>query len=586
SDEVGRGGMGTVYRAERSDGLFEQTVALKVVKRGMDTDAVLRRFEAERRILGRLEHPGIARVLDGGQTEDGRPWLAMEFVDGVPITDYADDHRLGVDARTDLFRQVCDAVGYAHRQLVVHRDLKPSNVLVTADGRVKLLDFGIAKLIGVEGEATQTALTQPGHVVLTPAYAAPEQILGAPISTAFDVYALGVLLYEMLSGQRPHALEDARPGSLQRMATAAAPPRPSTAVGAVQATHGTPPERVRRQLVGDLDTICLAALRKEPERRYASVDALADDLRRYREGLPVQARPDTAGYRARKFIRRHRASLAAGAASLAIISVVTVLAFIRVGAERDRAETEAQTATEVSDFLAGLFTGADPAQTSGADATARQLLAAGTARVREDLDGQPEVQSRMLHTIGTVYARLDEYTAAEDALNDALALRERVLGPDHPDVAVTQSELAFLYERQGRFPDSEQAASAAVATLRDHTDTHASPLADALHRLAFAQARLIQVEAAERHIREAVALKEELYGPRSAEVAYSMNILGDVMNYAGRLDDAERIHLAALAIREETIGTDHFHTSHTYHNLAVVYRGMEQWPEAEQFYRE
>ena len=585
-EEAGRGGMGTVYRAERTDGVFEQTVALKVVRRGMDSAEVLRRFEAERRILARLEHPGIARVLDGGLTDDGRPWLAMEFVEGEPITDHADDHGLGVDARLGLVEQVCEAVGYAHRRLVVHRDLKPSNVLVTPEGRVKLLDFGIARLLAADGAVdTRTVLTQAGQRVLTPAYAAPEQITGDPISTSADVYALGVLLYELLAGRRPHEPGAGTSGSLLQAVVTVDPPRPSAVVAERPPRTGSTPDRLRRVLAGDLDTICLMALRKEPERRYASAEALAEDLRRHRGGLPVHARPDTLGYRARTFARRHRAALAAAAVSVVAIGLVTALAFVRVSHARDRAEAEARTATEVSDFLADVFAGFDPAQTRGADVSARELLAAGTGRIRTDLAGQPEVQARMLHTIGVVYARLGAFAEAEAALEDALALRQRALAPSHPDVGRTRTALGELYERQGRYADAVHTHGAAVEALRA-SDAPPEALADALHGLALAEMRLNRVGPAERHVREAIALKTEAFGPRSPEVAFSMNVLGDVLTYADRPEEAEAVHLETLAIREETIGPGHLHTSHTYHNLAAVYRDLERWADAERFYRE
>ncbi|OZC02214.1 serine/threonine-protein kinase [Rubricoccus marinus] len=619
-EEIGRGGMGTVYRAERADGAFEQTVALKLVKRGMDTDAVLRRFEAERRILARLEHPGIARLLDGGQTRDGRPYLVMEYVEGEPITDYCDRQRLGVDARLALFRQVCEAVQYAHHRLVVHRDLKPGNVLVAsgdAGPRVKLLDFGIARLLTDDAEEPLTVLTAPGQLLLTPEYAAPEQVLGGTISTATDVYALGVLLYELLTGRRPYTFDARTPGVIEHVVATVQPPRPSTVVGTppdaptppeasgeadsargarpsgtqslrgdTMDTHGSTVDRLRRRIAGDLDVICLMALRKEPERRYASVEALVGDLKRHEESLPVLARPDTVGYRARSFARRHRVGLLAAATSGAVIALVTAAAFVRVGAERDRAETEAQTSSEVSALLAGIFTGADPTQTRGADVTARELLAAGIDRVRADLADEPEVQAHMLHSIGDVYSRLDEFEAAESALDEALALRRRVHGTNHPNVGVTLGALGHLYERQGRYADARGVNQQASDILHEHAGTHKAELADVLHNLAHSEMRLVEVESALAHIEEAIALKREVFGPRSAEVAYSMNVLGDVLNFADRLDESEAVHLETLAIREETIGTEHMHTSHTYHNLAATYREMERWPEAERFYRE
>jgi serine/threonine-protein kinase len=589
AEEVGRGGMGAVYRAERADGAFEQTVALKVVKRGMDSDAVLRRFRAERRILARLEHPGIARLIDGGLSDDGRPWLAMEFVEGEPITDYCDRRALGVDARLSLFRRACEAVEYAHRQLVVHRDLKPSNVLVTetpAGPRVKLLDFGIAKVLaGDAGDEPLTVLTAPGQPLLTPEYAAPEQVAGGPVSTATDVYALGVVLYELLTGRRPYTFGVRTPSVVEHVVRTVQPPRPSAAVEDASA-HGATADRLRRQLAGDLDTICLMALRKEPERRYGSAQALADDLRRHQADLPVRARPDTVGYRARTFARRHRAGLAAAAAAVGAVVLVAALAFARVEAERDRARAEAARAEEVSDFLAALFTASDPAQSGGIDVSARALLAAGADRIGAELGDQPALQAEMLHVVGSVYQSVGEFERAEALLDQALALRRRHLGAGHPETAATLHALGFLYERQGRYAEAEAAQRVALAVYRAHAETHAEGLAETLHGLAHAHLRLGRYDEAERRIREAIRVKEEVYGARSPEVAYSLNVLGDVVNQSGRPDEAEAVHLAALDLRLATIGPDHLHTSNTYHNLAGVHRDQERWADAERRYRQ
>ncbi len=585
-EEVGRGGMGAVYRAERADGAFEQTVALKLVKRGMDSDAVLQRFRAERQILARLDHPGIARVLDGGLDDDGRPWLAMEFVDGDPITDYADRNELSVHARTLLFQQVCEAVGYAHRQLVVHRDLKPSNVLVTPEGRVKLLDFGIAKVLAGDDDEPLTVLTGPGQLVLTPEYAAPEQVAGGQITTATDVYALGVILYELLAGRRPYAFDARTPTVIDHVVRTVQPPRPSTVVAEHPPTTGVSADRLRRQLVGDLDTICLTALRKEPDRRYTSVEAFADDLHRHRDGLPVLARPDTAGYRARKFVRRHRIGLAATVASVAAVGLVAALAFARVSAERDTARIEAAKAEAAVGFLTDLFVESDPANARGVDITARELLGSAAERIESDLSGQPEVQAQLFHVTGTVYKSLEALDAAEPLLMRALALRRQLHGPDHPDVAETLVQVGLLHERLGRYAEAAETNAEAVRILREHPETPPLLLANALHGLAFAHLRLRRLPEAEREIREALDIKRRLFGERHAEIAYSLNILGDVLTMRHRYDEAIATHQEALATRRALLGADHLHVAFSLHNLAATYRDMERYPEAEQAYRE
>ncbi|MEW5918709.1 MAG: serine/threonine-protein kinase, partial [Gemmatimonadota bacterium] len=366
--ELARGGMGAVYEAERVDGAFQQRVALKLVRRGMDSEEVQQRFLAERQILARLTHPNIAALLDGGQTDVGQPWFAMELVVGRPITAWCDDRRLGIDARVELVEQVCRAVSYAHRNLVVHRDLKPSNILVTDDGVVKLLDFGIAKLLH-DGTAHGDTVTHLGSRAMTPEYAAPEQVRGEAVTTATDIYALGAVLYEILTGHRAHRFRRRSAAEVERVVCEQIPEAPSTVItrteerelsdGTVEtvdpirvsAARGAPVARLRKLLDGDLDTIALKALRKEPDRRYPSADALLDDLLRRRSGLPVLARQDTLGYRARKFVARNRIAVAA-----AVVVVLSLGAGLVGTTWQARvASRQAVRATIVKDFLVGLF---------------------------------------------------------------------------------------------------------------------------------------------------------------------------------------------------------------------------------------
>ena len=296
--ELGQGGMGVVYLAERADGQFEQRVALKLIKRGMDSDEILRRFLAERQVLARLSHPHIARLLDGGVTAEGQPYFAMEYVDGVPLHHYCEERSLGFEDRLRLFREVCEAVQYAHRSLVVHRDLKPSNILVTSAGETKLVDFGIAKVL--YEDVADRSVTRTDQRLMTPEYAAPEQVRGEPVTTATDVYALGAILYQLLTGRPPHQFTGRSRGGAV----------PHHLRGGPRAAERGPctRHRRRRRLRGDLDIIVLKALRKDPARRYPSVEALLEDLERHRTGLPVRARPDSVAYRARKFLGRHRLS--------------------------------------------------------------------------------------------------------------------------------------------------------------------------------------------------------------------------------------------------------------------------------------
>ncbi len=358
--------MGVVWLAERADGAFEQRAALKLIKRGMDTDAVQARFLRERRILARLEHPHIAHLLDGGIAADGRPYFAMEFVDGQPLLRYCAEAQRNLAERIRLFLQICAAVQFAHGQLVVHRDIKPSNILVAADGSAKLLDFGIAKLLD-DSAGGETATVDGLHRPFTPAYAAPEQLRGEAATTATDIYALGCVLYELLTGQRPLSMNDAP--TLEEMLRAqdttdpAAPSRVAAADSPVSA----------RLLRGDLDTIALKALQREPQRRYATVAAFAEDLHRFLSGRPIAARRDHAGYRVRKFVGRHRFGVAAATTGLLLLIAALGLAVWQARAKA----REAQVSQQVTRFLLGLFGGADPTHARGAT-----LSCAGPARSR------------------------------------------------------------------------------------------------------------------------------------------------------------------------------------------------------------
>ena len=469
--ELGRGGMGEVWLAERAEGGFEQTAALKLVRPDL-APADARRFLAERQILARLEHPNIARLLDGGVASDGRPYLAMELVEGEPITDYADRRRLTVNERLALFGQVAEAVHAAHRQLVVHRDLKPSNVLVAetpAGPDVTLLDFGVAKLLG-DGDAT---LTRTGGAPMTPAYAAPEQVAGGTVTTATDVYALGVLLYELLTGRRPYRLSGRARAAVERAVLEADPTRPSDAVTeaeegapdptATGAARRTEPGRLRRRLAGDLDRIALQALEKEPARRYASAEAFAADVRRHLDGLPVEARAGGAAYRARKFVRRHRAAVAAAAvAVLALVGGLGAALWQAAEADRqrDRAVAGIARAERVGGFVAELFQDTNGLDANGDTITARQMLDRGLTRVARLEDD--EARGELLLVLSGIYADLGRSETADSAAVQAV-LAFRAAG-DSVSTGHALRDLAGIHATGRGFRQSIRTYRAALAT--------------------------------------------------------------------------------------------------------------------------
>ncbi|MEM1041123.1 MAG: serine/threonine-protein kinase [Bacteroidota bacterium] len=620
SGVLGRGGMGTVYRAERADGTFDKTVALKVVRRGLDTDDVLARFRRERQVLASLDHPGIARLLDGGATEDGRPYLVMEYVEGEPVTAYADRTRLGVEARLALFAQTGEAVQHAHRRLVVHRDLKPSNVLAAendrGEPRVKLLDFGIAKLLDPEtdGDGLQT---QTGLRLLTPAYAAPEQRRGEPVTTATDVYALGVLLFELLTGDRAERDRLAPPS--ERVTDAAAE------------AHGTTADRLRRRLRGDLDLIALKALRDDPDRRYPSVEAFLDDVRRHRRGLPVQARPESVAYRARSFVRRHRVGVAAAAAFVALLVGALVAVSLQQRAtarERDRAARELAQKQEVVVLLTELLGEADPMLAQGDTLNVYEVLGRAEERLGDASGYAPDVRAHLLHALGHVYLNMAEHDRAGHLLAEAFELRQARY-PDslHADV-VSTLELRGRLARDRGEPDRAVALHREAVALRRRLHAEADPaLAQALNDLAISQHKQGDLGAADAHFREAIAayragpgtadarlaetlgslavlvfesddldeaeallresidLLRTLRGDRHPHLASSLNSLGSVLQYGGRLAEAEPLFAEALAINRGAYGKDHPSVSLVLNNLATLYDEWDQHAVADSLYR-
>jgi eukaryotic-like serine/threonine-protein kinase len=556
--ELGRGGMGVVYLAERDDGHFRHRVAVKLLRGSPDAEDLHRRFLAERQILASLNHPHIAQLLDGGVTDGQLPYLVTEFVDGVPITEYCDRNRLGVRARLALLQQVCAAVHHAHQNLVVHRDLKPGNVLVTDRREVKLLDFGIAKLLNpVLGPAAQP-LTRTEFRAMTPEYASPEQLRGETITTASDVYALGVLLYELLTGVRPHPPASSRAEAARRVADAD-PERPSSALtrrpdapDELAAARDTSLERLRRTLRGDLDAIALMALRREPGRRYGSAELLAQDIERYLRGLPVLAHRGSGAYRLGKLVRRHRAgALATAMVALSLVGGTAVATREAADGRREqrRADRARQEAEAVSGFLMGLFEAGDPAETGGDEITARLLLERGLARA-EALDGEPHVQAGMLEVIGRVYASLGRYEDAQGLLERALALREAQHGREHADVAVVLTGLADVLARRGRF-DSAQSVlhrvRASERRLLSDEDAAASGVLLRLSRLEVSRGDLV---AAETHAREALEARRGRLGPRHPLTLESLAQLGAVLRERGDYAGAERALREAVRLRD------------------------------------
>lgn len=561
---IGRGGMGSVYLAERDDGTFEHQVALKQLDFALPGTQAHDRFVAERQILAGLKHPSIAHILDGGVTPEGLPWFAMEYVDGVSITDYCNGLGLDIDRRLELFVQVCAAVAHAHSRLVVHSDLKPRNVLVTEAGEVKLLDFGIARLQGeAEAHTDPAAPASASSWLMTPAYASPEQIRGEATTTASDVYQLGVLLYELLTGRRPDAA--ARPGIVsgpaqrplaQARVGAAALPSSSTLSG-LPLRDSVARARWRRRLRGDLDGIVTMAIQADPNRRYATADRLAQDVRRHLQALPVTARPLTLRYRARKFVRRHVLGVAAAAVLVLLGSGLAVLHTARLQDERDRAQLASAKSDRMNRFLVGLFRSADPTEGSRADLTARELLDRGVAQVDRDLGSDPQVQANMLQVLGRTYLQLGVYASADALLDRALKLQGGPAGAGQADIGATLADIGLLRYEEGKYAQARDHLLEAERRLRAALPERTAELADVLSTLGRVYGSTGAHRAAGEALEQALALQRPLSGEDSVEVATILMSLGLLQVEMGDPVAAERSQEKALAIYERALGGEH-----------------------------
>lgn len=596
--EIGRGGMGAVYLAKRDDEAFRKRVAIKLVKRGLDTEDILRHFRHERQILASLDHPNIAKLLDGGTTNDGRPYLVMDYVEGTPLKLYCDEQGLKTEDRLRLFLAVCSAVQYAHQNLIVHRDLKPSNVLVTIDGVPKLLDFGIAKLLdaGNDGQESHT-VTQLG--VMTPEYASPEQVRGEQVTTATDVYSLGVLLYELLTGRRPYRITSRRPEDVGRVICEQEPLKPSTALQdeltarSGDGRFGAPTKDGESsrpsvsQLKGDLDNIALMALRKEPLRRYASVAQFADDIQRHLDGLPVTARTDTIRYRTSKFIQRHKLGVTAAAIVVIALAAGFTLAIwqAKVASEqRDRALAEAGKAEQLNRFLREMLSSADPGA-GGKDVTVALVLNEAAKRVQTEFEDQPETAAALRSTIGMTYLGLGLYDEAEPHLRSALETRRRLFGSEHPEVANSMNDLGELLTEKGDLALAEELYRSAIEISRrtrgpEHADT-----AGIMHNLAALLLLKGELEDAERVQRETLAIRRRALGNDHIDVAQSLNDLGVILGTRGNFAEAEGLHREALAICQKAYGQEHLTVAATMATLATVLEEKGNHAEAEDLYQ-
>lgn len=637
--EIASGGMGTVFLAERSDGVFEQKVALKIIKPGLSTIPIIRRFQHERQILANLQHPNIARLLDGGVTEDRRPFFTMEYVDGIPIDDYCDNNKLSIKQRLKLFIDVCNAVQYAHNNLVIHRDLKPSNILIKSDGTIKLLDFGISKVLSAEGEQKDLpTITQAEINLLTPEYSSPEQIKNSKISVSTDVYSLGSILYKILCGKQAHEFKTRSFSEYEKVVCEKTIPRPSAAfvnstevdkqsINEIAINRSTHINGLKRTLNGDLDNICMFALRKEPERRYASAEMLSYDIERHLNSLPILARKESFIYTSQKFIARHKTAVITAAVLFIIVNGLILFYTIQLRNERDRATIEAKKSEQVASFLKDLFLVSDPNKSKGETVTARELLDRGANRLMIDLEKEPEIKSQLLNTIGNVYLNLGLYNSAEeifakikenwnldfvdketyietlinlgrtygfngkydlekDLLVQAQKESEKYFPPSHPLFGKIYSNLGDHFYQTAVFDSSYFYHKKAEQNFISNFGKESQQLAATFYNLGVLELDSGRLEKSDSLFRLSLNLFIKLNGELDAQTAATQNELASVLRHRGRFDESEKLYIKALDTRIKILGNNHPDVAHTLNHLSRLYYNQELYEKAEPLVRQ
>lgn len=580
-ERVGAGGMGVVYRAIRADDQYRQEVALKLVRRGMDTEQVLQRFRTERQILANLDHPHIARLLDGGMASDGRPYLVMDYVAGEPIDAWCRQRELSLRGRLELFLTVCEAVQHAHHNLVVHRDLKPANILVSPTGRVMLLDFGIAKLLD-PGAIDQTqAATQLGGRPLTPGYAAPELLRGEPVGTGADVWSLGAILFELLTEQPACSAVGLDAQAIARLLEQ----RPAPKASASSARFGG-------RLRGDLDTILQTAMQPDPSGRYRSVEALAQDVRRHLDGQPIVARPGNLAYRAAKFARRHALPVGAAATLFLVTLGFAVLMAgqaARIGRQAQEVKLQRDRAERVTELLVSIFDVSDPMLTTGFRGdtlSVRDFLLGSRDAVIARLDQEPRLQADIVHLYGRLFGNLGEADEALQLTRRALHARQALLDADHPDIARSLDFLGTVHQRRGDYAVAESLFTAALDLRRRVLGRRHLETAESLNNLGVLHAVQERYARGRPLISEAMRLRRELLGPRHPEFAQSLNNLAVAAWAAGDVAGADSLFREALDIRREALGERHPYVANTLNNLARLLRDRGDLESAEALFTE
>lgn len=637
-EEIASGGMGTVFLAERSDGFFDQKVALKIVKPGLSTIPIIRRFQHERQILANLHHPNIARLYDGGVTDDRRPFFTMEYVNGIPIDEYCDNQKLTIRERLNLFIKVCETVQYAHNNLVIHRDLKPNNILVQKDGSLKLLDFGISKVLSAEAEnIDMPTITQAEINLLTPEYSSPEQIRNSNISVSTDVYSLGLILYRLLTGKPAHEFASQSFIEYEKVVCQDSIKKPSSILlkeddelkinGDIGTVRKTTIKKLQRTLSGDLDNICMMALRKEPERRYATAEVFAYDIERYLTNLPILARKESLVYTSKKFVLRHKAAVISAIVLFFIFNGLILFYTFQLKSERDKATLEAKKSEQVASFLQDLFLVSDPNESKGETITARELLDRGATRLMVGLEEEPEIKSQLLNTIGKVYTNLGLYNSAEELflkinenkylvkidketyfetllnlgktygfngkydLAGDILFKAKSVGEKH--LLINQAELGELYSALGGhfyqiavFDSSHIYYKKAEQIFLNNFGKESPPLAATYYNLGVLEFDQGNLETSDSLYSLSLQLYIKLNGELDAQTATTQNELASVLRHSGKFEEAEKLYKKALDTRIKIFGNNHPDVAHTLNHLSRLYYNQELYERAEPYVRQ
>ncbi len=616
-EKIGEGGMGSVFRAERAGKDFTHEVAVKIIQKHRATKENIQRFRKEQQILANLKHPGIARLYDGGVTEEGFPFIIMEYVDGSPITTYCSEQNCSVAERIELFKKVLSAVQYAHENLTIHRDLKPDNILVDRQGNVKILDFGISKLL----EDDDIDLTRTNAQVLTLRYASPEQIKNGVITTASDIYSLGIILYKLLTGKEPFDLDDLTRYQVEKVIVENEPSTPSSIV------EGS----LKAKLKGDIDAILMKAIRKEPESRYRTANDFINDLNRYFEGLPVTAREDSFRYRANKFMRRHKQGVAVFSAIVLLISALVGFYTWRITQERNQAQLEAEKSRQITEYIKEIFRVNDPteAQIEARDLNAIQLLNNGLERVN-NLESQPAIQSELMIVISDVFYGIGEYQTADSLLQASLSIQKQLYGESSPETARTYHNLGIVKRKQGQLDEAIEHGEIALDFFTKAPDTDYTLLADVTAELAnnyeqkgnadkalalFNQSlsyynnktisrldsqnvastsrslgRLLakqgDYQKAEELLQNTYQINKEFYGNTNLKVAYSANDLGTFYVNINKYEEAYSLFEESIRIKKKFLEENHPSFASTYNNMAVLQERMGNFVAAESLYNQ